>query len=459
MTEADVLLADLEASRLALIALVLTLIAAAHLYLRAWIHRKAREADHAPAGPQPPDTGPHAYQWIAQGLRGVLGPLALLLWVHGLYFALNLLLARADQGSLAATFRLVLTWSYALTVVGALFWLLLRIGRMIESALVSFARRTRTSWDDVVLPMAGEAIRLALPLLAIMLGAPTLTLSPGLARILEHVTSMLLIGVVAFVLVRIVDATAVFLLRQHRPGAADNVHARAIQTQVVVLRKVAKTMIAVFTVAAMLMVFESVRHFGASILASAGIAGIIVGFAAQRSIATLLAGFQIALTQPIRLDDLVVINGQSGRVEDITLTYVVVRLWDRRRLVLPINYFIEQPFENWTRSSPDLLGTVFLHVDYTAPFEALREEAKRILLASPFWDGKVGEFHVTDAKEQTVEIRVLVSGADSGQTFNLRCEVREKLLAFVRQHYPRSLPRTRQTVVPPLDEPALAGQA
>ena len=179
-----------------------------------------------------------------------------------------------------------------------------------------------------------------------------------------------------------------------------------------VLKKVALTIIGVFTLASMLMVFESVRQFGASILASAGIAGIVVGFAAQRSIATLLAGFQIALTQPIRLDDVVIVEGEWGRIEDITLTYVVVRIWDLRRLVVPITYFIEQPFQNWTRSSAELLGTVFVYVDYSVPLDALRAQLTRLLEASPYWDGKVNVLQVTDAKEHTLEIRVLASAAD-----------------------------------------------
>ena len=190
------------------------------------------------------------------------------------------------------------------------------------------------------------------------------------------------------------DAAAAFVLRQHRLDVSDNLQARSIYTQVVVLKKVALTIIGIFTLASMLMVFDSVRQFGASILASAGIAGIVIGFAAQRSIATLLAGFQIALTQPIRVDDVVIVENEWGRIEDITLTYVVVRIWDLRRLVVPITYFIEQPFQNWTRSSSDILGTVFLYVDYSVPLDALRAELTRLLKASRYWDGKVNVLQV-----------------------------------------------------------------
>jgi small-conductance mechanosensitive channel len=208
------------------------------------------------------------------------------------------------------------------------------------------------------------------------------------------------------------------------------------------------------------MVFDSVRQFGASILASAGIAGIVVGFAAQRSIATLLAGFQIALTQPIRVDDVVIVESEWGRIEDITLTYVVVRVWDLRRLVVPITYFIETPFQNWTRSSADILGTVFLYVDYTVPLEPLRAELTRILEQSRFWDGKVNVLQVTDAKEQTLEIRALASAADASLAWDLRCEIREKLITFVQQAFPDSLPRLRASLDArrPDIEPALAAR-
>jgi small-conductance mechanosensitive channel len=193
----------------------------------------------------------------------------------------------------------------------------------------------------------------------------------------------------------------------------------------------------------MLMVFESARRFGASILASAGIAGVILGFAAQRSLASLLAGFQIALTQPIRVDDVAIVEGEFGRIEEITLTYVVVRLWDLRRLVVPISYFIEQPFQNWTRASADLLGAVFLHVDYSVPVDSLRTELTRILKESEHWDGKVNTLQVTDAKEHTLVIRAVASAADASLAWSLRCEVREKLVSYLQREHPHSLPRIR----------------
>jgi small-conductance mechanosensitive channel len=330
-----------------------------------------------------------------------------------------------------------------LTTIVALCWLLARIGRVIEARLVGLASRSHNAWDDIVMPLAGKAVRLALPLVAIILYAPVLAVSPNLQALFSRVVSILLIGTVAVILLQLVDTLETLVLARYRIDVSDNLQARAVYTQVTVLKKVTVAVIVVFSAASMLMVFDSVRQFGTSILASAGIAGVIVGFAAQRSIATLVAGFQIAMTQPIRIDDVVIVEGEWGRIEDITLTYVVVRIWDLRRLVVPITYFIEQPFQNWTRSSANLLATVYLYTDYTVPLEPLRAELTRILEASSKWDHKVNVLQVTDAKERTIELRALASAADASMAWDLRCEVREKLVVFLQTHYPDSLPRVR----------------
>lgn len=437
-------IAGVGASTVTLAVLVLVLMALAHLSLRWWIQRRARADDDA--GGETPTSDLSLRRWVTRGLREVLPALALLIWIHGLYFALNLLIGQVGSRTLVDPARMVLNWAYSFGVVGAIFWLLARAGRLIEAFLISLSTRAETSWDDLLLPLAGKAVRRALPLLALILGAPAFSASPALAEVVRNATSLLLIAVVALILFQIVDAAASFVLNKHRIDVSDNLQARSIYTQVVVLKKVALTTIGIFTLASMLMVFDSVRQFGASILASAGIAGIVVGFAAQRSIATLLAGFQIALTQPIRVDDVVIVEGEWGRIEDITLTYVVVRVWDLRRLVVPITYFIEQPFQNWTRSSADILGTVFLYVDYTVPLDALRAELTRLLNASRYWDRKVNVLQVTDAKEHTLEIRALASAADASLAWDLRCEIREKLVAFIQHKYPESLPRLRASL-------------
>jgi len=185
------------------------------------------------------------------------------------------------------------------------------------------------------------------------------------------------------------------------------------------------------------------RKIGTGLLTGVGIGGIIIGFAAQKSLGNLLAGFQIAFTQPIRIDDVVIVEGEWGRIEEITLTYVVVSIWDQRRMILPITYFIEKPFQNWTRVSAELLGTVFLYLDYTIPIQPLRDELSRLLTNHPLWDKRVNVVQVTDNKENLIEVRLLMSARNSGKAFDLRCDVREQMIAFIRTNYPDSLPKNR----------------
>jgi hypothetical protein len=192
-----------------------------------------------------------------------------------------------------------------------------------------------------------------------------------------------------------------------------------------------------------LMTFPSIRHLGVSLFASAGVAGIVIGMAARPTIANLLAGIQIALTEPIRLDDVVIVNGEWGWIEEIGTTYVVVRIWDLRRLIVPLSQFIEQPFQNWTRVTADLLGTVIVYADYRVPVERVRQELHRILEASGMWDGKAWGLQVTDATERTIQLRALMSAPDSGKAWDLRCLVREQLVAFLQREYPDSLPVVR----------------
>ena len=312
-----------------------------------------------------------------------------------------------------------------------------------EGRLVELAARGDSSWDDVALPVAGQALRFALPLVAIIVYAPVLAVSPDLQALFSRVVSILLIGTIAAILLQLVDKVAMRILARHPIDASDNLQARGVHTQVMVLKKVAVTAIVVFTAASMLMVFDSVRRFGTSILASAGVAGVILGFAAQRSIATLIAGFQIAMTQPIRLDDVVIVEGEWARVEEITLTYVVVRIWDLRRLVLPVTYFIEKPFQNWTRTSANRLGSVHIWVDYTFPVDEGRKALKDIIEGNPLWDKSFWNLQVSDATEGTIQLRILATAKDSSTEWNLRCDIRERFIAFIRDRHPESLPRAR----------------
>jgi len=251
------------------------------------------------------------------------------------------------------------------------------------------------------------------------------------------------IASIAWVLLSAINVFRVVMLSHYSMDEEDNLHARKVITQFRLLGNIVKFLIIVISIGLALLTFDSIRQFGVSLLASAGIAGIILGFAAQKLIATVLAGLQLAITQPIRLDDVLIVEGEWGRVEEITLTYVVIAIWDKRRLIVPSTYFIENPFQNWTRVSADLLGTVYLYTDYRFPVDALREELKRVVEGNSLWDEKVAIIQVTDSKERTMELRVLVSAEDSPTAWDLRVMVREKLIAFIQENYPEMLPLTR----------------
>jgi small-conductance mechanosensitive channel len=223
----------------------------------------------------------------------------------------------------------------------------------------------------------------------------------------------------------------------------DNLVARKHTTQVRILKRAADILIALVTVAAALMTFEPVRQYGVSLFASAGAASLVVGLAARPLLTNLIAGVQIAVTQPIRIEDAVIVEGEWGWVEEITSTYVVVRLWDWRRMILPISYFLEKPFQNWTHSSASLIGSVFLFTDYRVPVERLREQLTVFAKASPLWDGKVVNLQVSDALEQSLQIRMLVSARNAPQAWDLRCEIREKMIGWIQAEMPEMLPRTR----------------
>ena len=305
-------------------------------------------------------------------------------------------------------------------------------------------KRTSSKLDDYLLKYWKMPARWIIPASAIMFTLPLFTANqPKMVATLQHVFSLLLIGCVAWLLIRTTRALEDYVLERFDVSAKDNLKARAIHTQFRLFKRIVIVIVVVLTLALMLMTFAQVRHIGTSILASAGILGLIVGFAAQKSLATVLAGIQIAITQPIRIDDVVIVENEWGRIEEITLTYVVVRIWDLRRLVLPITYFIEKPFQNWTRVTADILGTVYLYTDYTVPTEAIRAELQRIVKSCSQWDGKVCGLQVTDATERAVQLRALVSAADASAAWNLRCYVREKLVEFIQKQYPQALPRTR----------------
>ncbi|MEJ2881950.1 mechanosensitive ion channel family protein [Pedobacter sp. GR22-6] len=286
-------------------------------------------------------------------------------------------------------------------------------------------------------------INVFIPLLLLNGALNFMRMDPRYLRSLDKVLEIALTILVALILVRIIKVCEDYFYHKYDLNKADNLKERKIRTQLQFVRKFTISLIVIITAAIVLLSFESMRKIGAGLLTGVGIGGIIIGFAAQKSLGNLLAGFQIAFTQPIRIDDVVIVEGEWGRIEEITLTYVVVNIWDQRRLILPITYFIEKPFQNWTRVSAELLGTVFLYLDYTIPVPVLREELGKVLKAHQLWDQRVNVVQVTDNKADHIEVRFLMSARTSGEAFDLRCFVREHMITFIRENYPESLPRTR----------------
>ncbi|MBO9513340.1 MAG: mechanosensitive ion channel family protein [Variovorax sp.] len=260
---------------------------------------------------------------------------------------------------------------------------------------------------------------------------------------IRHLNGLLVIGVSIWLGVKAVNGFAEGIVKQNPYDVTDNLHARRVLTQARVLARTANSVLIVAGGAFMLMTFPGARQVGASLLASAGVIGIVAGLAAKPVFSNLIAGLQIALAQPIRMDDVLVVEGEWGRVEEITGTFVVLRIWDDRRLILPLSYFIEKPFQNWTRHDSQLLGSVFVYADYGMPLAPLRAEVERIVRAAPEWDGRFFNLRVTDTTERTMQIRVLCTAASSSLAFDLRCTVREGLIDFMQREYPQFLPKVR----------------
>jgi len=261
--------------------------------------------------------------------------------------------------------------------------------------------------------------------------------------VVNHLLQILYIVAISWLFINMVNGLKAYLLKQYEYQDVDNLKARKIYTQVRVFERIIIVLIFILAIALILMTFESIRRIGTSILASAGIAGIIIGLAAQKLIANLLAGFQLAITQPIRLDDVVIVENEWGRIKEITLTYVVIAIWDKRNLVVPSTYFIEKPFQNWTRQNSEIFGTVVFYLDYSVPVEKLRAALDEILDSTDLWDGTVSNIQVTDSTEKSMQVRVLVSAKDSGSAWDLRVLIREKMIEYINREFPGSFPKLR----------------
>jgi len=338
-------------------------------------------------------------------------------------------------------------WSVGLIAVAVVAALV--VHRVAFGLLDRFTRHTNVTWDNSVVRHSRRPAGLALPLLATLIVMPYAPMDAGVRDSIGHLIAVGVVVCGAWCVIALVGVVEDVVRAKYPTDLPDNLEARRISTQIQVLRRVVGVVVSIVALAIALMTFPAIRHIGASLLASAGLAGLVVGMAMRPTLSNLLAGIQIALTQPIRLQDVVIVEGEWGWIEEITTTYVVVKCWDLRRMVLPLSYFVEKPFQNWTRTTAMLLGSVCLYTDYSVSVDEMRAELKRILKGTDLWMGNVCVLQVTDASEQTLELRALVDAKDSDAAWDLRCLIREKLIAYLREHHPQTLPRTRVELASP----------
>lgn len=332
----------------------------------------------------------------------------------------------------------------ALVVAAVLFaivahWLLFKVLRRLV------ARHNQVPWPQLVERVRG-LVRLGMMIVAVELTLPLAQMPPRAEAAISQITTLCIVGVVGWVAFLVVTVLTDFSISRHRIDVENNLQARKMRTRLRVLRQALVMIICLVTVAAMLMTFPGARSIGVSMFASAGVAGIVVGFAARPVLSNLLAGIQIALTQPIRIQDAVVVEGEWGWIEEITSTYVVVKIWDWRRLIVPLSYFIEKPFQNWTRENASIIGSVMWHTDYTVPIVQMREKLKEFLSQSKLWDGNVQVLQIIDSRPDTMELRALMSAKNSPTAWDLRCEIREKMIMWLQKEHPGALPRNRVQV-------------
>lgn len=334
-------------------------------------------------------------------------------------------------------------WVWSGAVLGSAIGLAMVAHYLLFVVAKRVVRRTGGIIDNSLVRHAEGPTRWIFPLVAIILALPALPVRSGIVEALRHAVGLGIIAALAWVVILLAEVFGDALYAKYRVDVSDNLAARRIRTQIGVLSRIFSVVVIVVTLAIMLMTFPAIHQIGTSLLASAGIAGIIVGMAMKSSLSNIIAGLQIALTGPIRIEDVVIVGEEYGWIEEILTTYVVVRTWDLRRLVVPLSYFIENIFQNWTRRTADLLAYVYIYCDYTVPVDELRQEFRRLVELSPLWDQKVCVLQVSDASEHTMQVRALTSASDSSKAWDLRCYVREKLIQFLQERYPGSLPKVR----------------
>ncbi|KZC00162.1 mechanosensitive ion channel domain-containing protein [Methylobacterium sp.] len=359
----------------------------------------------------------------------------------------------ALAGSAARALAYLPWWAESLILIVACCAVVMPLHGVVYRAMKRAVAGKSLFWRSLVSRTHGPS-RLGLIVVTISLASTTVHLSWEVRIALNQILLVAFVTLTGWCCATALHIATVIYLRRFKLDAEDNLLARKHFTQMRILERAGVTLVALITLAVALMTFEPVRQYGVSLLASAGAAGLVLGLAMQPVLSNLVAGIQIAITQPIRIEDAIIVENEWGWVEEITATYVVVRLWDWRRLVLPLTYFIQKPFQNWTRDGASLIGSVFLYVDHRAPVAAMREKLAEIARATPLWDGKVVNLQVSDAKESTIEIRMLVSARNAPQAWDLRCVVREAMITWLQAEHPEALPRHRTEWVG-AEEPAL----
>lgn len=350
-----------------------------------------------------------------------------------------------------ADLALRLAWAPPWAVSLALIGVAVLAALSVHAVLVRVVRRSLANdafWSALAV-RTRRPTRLAFIAAALSVAVSIAPLTTAQAATAKHVLLILFIVLVGWIVLTALDIAAALHLRRFKVDVEDNLLARKHLTQVKILRRACAVIVGLVTVGLALMTIPGVRQWGVSLLAAGGAASLIVGLALQPLLTNLIAGIQIAITQPIRIDDAVIVEKEWGNIEEINATYVVVRLWDWRRMVLPLSYFIQTPFQNWTRESAALIGTAMLYVDHTAPIDRLRAKLEEIAKASPLWDGKVVNLQVTDVTAQVLEVRCLISARSAPKAFDLRCDVREQMMAFLRDEIPEALARQRLGLAEP----------
>jgi small-conductance mechanosensitive channel len=338
------------------------------------------------------------------------------------------------------------------TVLGVLelmvfFWLILRALSLGKARITSWALKTNNKTLLFLMPAIGSSLQASLFLLMVTILIPELHLHGLAGLFLEKISKVLLISIMAWIFVQIVNVLEKFIVSQYITENMNHYAARKINTQVSILKRVIIAIGMVVAIASILMVFDSVKNVGAGLLTTAGIISAVGAFASQQSLGRIFAGLQIAFTQPIRIGDTVIIENEFGQVEEITLSYIVIKLWDLRRLILPTDYFTSKGLQNLTRESSELLGTIFLYTDYSLPVARVRDKFAELVQKSKFWDGKVAALQVTDLKESSMELRALVSAKDASVLWSLRCEIREQLIDYIVQTFPNCLSKGKNIVI------------